>query len=61
MFQYIRFYLKNPDTGELQVKYICKNCGKEMDEPKNYQVQCKGNIADPFTTFYLCDDCNNRR
>lgn len=57
MFKYIRFYLKNPDTGELKVKYICKDCGKEMSKPKNYRVKYKGGIPDPSTATYQCNDC----
>lgn len=57
MFQHVRFYLKNPKTGELKVKYICKDCGKEMNKPKNYIVKCKGGVPDPFTATYQCDEC----
>lgn len=53
----IKLYLKNIFTGELKVKYICDDCGKLMNEPKNYYIKCKNGIADPFTTIFRCDDC----
>ena len=57
MFKYIRFYLKNPDTGELLVRYICKDCGREMPKPRNYTIQYKNGFPDPFTATYQCDNC----
>lgn len=33
IFDQIKLYLKNPETGELKITFLCENCGKEMDSP----------------------------
>ena len=53
----IKLYLKDKDSGEIEIKYVCNVCGKEMDEPKNYTMNVKGNVADPFSARFSCDDC----
>ena len=53
----IKLYLKDKDSGEISIKYICKDCGLEMEEPKNYLIKCKGGIPDPFTAEFRCDNC----
>lgn len=35
----IKFYLVNPETGEMRVTYICECCGEEMDEPFHWQYR----------------------
>ena len=35
-FDGVKFYLKDASTGELDIKYICEDCGKIMDEPGHW-------------------------
>ncbi len=35
-FSNFKFYLKNNTTGELEVRYVCEACGKEMEEPHHW-------------------------
>jgi len=52
-----KLYLKDKKTGEVQIKYICKDCGLEMDEPENYIAKAKDGLVDPFTAEFRCDNC----
>ena len=52
-----KFYLKDKETGELEVKLICKDCGLEMDETTHYIAKAKCNVVDPFTVEFKCDEC----
>ena len=52
-----KFYLKDKETGELEVKYVCKDCGLEMDEAHHYRAKCKGSVVDPFSVVFKCHDC----
>lgn len=51
-----KLYL-NKETNEINVKYVCCDCGVEMDEAKNYVMNCVGNVADPFSAIFRCDKC----
>lgn len=33
IFDQIKLYLKNPETGELKITFLCEVCGKEMEKP----------------------------
>jgi hypothetical protein len=32
-FDNLKFFIKNQENGELEVKYICEDCGKVMEAP----------------------------
>lgn len=54
-FDNLKFYFKDPTTGELTVKFLCDDCRKEMDKPHYlYQVVRGGK---DFGYHFLCHDC----
>lgn len=60
-FDNIHLYLDNPNTGRLKMKFVCTECRKEMDEPKNYKIPCsKGGVAEYHLTTFICDDCKKK-
>lgn len=56
-FNNVRLYIKDVDTGLLCVKFICKYCGKEMDEPYSYYIPCTSNLCKYHETTFICCDC----
>lgn len=63
-FSSMKFYLKDKDTGELSINYICEDCGKEMVEaPDKWQLVIPLNDRPnkvPGYRFY-CEDCYKKR
>lgn len=60
-FDNIRLYIDDPNTGKLKMKFICKECGKEMDEAKNYYCPCSyGGVAKYHLTEFMCDECKKQ-
>ena len=60
-FNNIRLYLDNPNTGRLKIKYVCKECGKEMDEPEYWNCPCSyGGIPKYHETEFMCTECGNK-
>ena len=65
-FDGIKFYLAGADTGELRVKYICRDCGKEMDTPYTWQFCFPTRYPNQPTLStsgfrFLCEECTNRK
>ena len=56
-FNNIRLYLDNPNTGRLKIKYVCKKCGKEMDEAENYRIPVRCNVPDYHLAEFICTNC----
>lgn len=63
-FDGMKFYLKDKDTGELSINYICEDCGKEMQEaPDKWQLVLPLNnrsIKVPGYHFF-CTDCYKKK
>ena len=66
-FKNVKLYLKPTTTSdgaqELEVKFICEDCGKELtaDEIANFTAQCNGNCVAYHTAKYYCEACNIKR
>lgn len=61
----LKFFLKDQKTGELEVKYVCEDCGKVMVEPYYWQyrmpvvVNGKKSANRPGYYFY-CEECSKK-
>ena len=60
-FDNLKFFVKDQNTGELEVKYICEDCGKVMTKPFHWQLRVPfGSNKDPDKRpgyYYWCEDC----
>ena len=60
-FDNLKFFVKDQKTGELEVKYICEDCGKIMVKPFHWQFRVPfGPNKDPDKRpgyYYWCEDC----
>lgn len=59
-FKNIRLYV-DTETGLARAKYICKTCGKEMDEASNFRapVSIGGAVLYHKSTFE-CEECHKK-
>ena len=63
-FDGMKFYLKDKDTGELSINYICEDCGKEMHEaPDRWQLVLP--LNDRYTRVpgyhFYCAECYKKK
>jgi len=60
-FDNLKFFIKDQKTGELEVKYICEDCGKIMEAPFHWQFRVPfGANKDPEKRpgyYYWCEEC----
>lgn len=60
-FDNLKFFIKDQKTGELEVKYICEDCGKIMEAPFHWQFRVPfGANKDPEKRpgyYYWCESC----
>ena len=61
-FGTLRFFLKDVSTGELELKYVCEDCGKVVDTPYNWRfkfpARAPGSPTQPACGFYFsCEEC----
>ena len=59
-FDNIRLYLDDPNTGRLKIKYICKECGKEMDEAEHFNCPCAFGVPKYHEAKFMCDECKEK-
>ena len=59
-FDNIRLYIDNQDTGRLKVKYVCKECGKEMDKAEHWTCPCLYGAPQYHNAEFMCDECKNK-
>lgn len=61
-FNGIRLYLKDQETGLLEIRFVCEHCGKEMEQPEGYFIPCSlsGSPKVHETEFY-CNECYKER
>ena len=63
-FDNLKFYLKDSSTGELAIKYICEDCGKEMEDPYHWW---KVETPRPTKAFgkpgyhWRCEECDKKK
>ena len=57
-FGNLKFFIKNQESGELEVKYVCEDCGKTMETPFHWQIRLslKSNIK-RSVYYYWCKKC----
>jgi len=54
IFDNLKFYLKDYTTGELDIRFLCEDCRKEMDRPRyTYEI-----LRGKGTGYhFVCEDC----
>ena len=61
-FDNLRLYHDDPNTGRLKIKYVCKECGKEMDEAKYFRVSCTHTgIPKYHEAEFMCAECKEEK
>lgn len=59
-FDNLKFFIKDASTGELELKYICEDCGKIMERPFHWQFRVPfGANKDPEKRpgyYYWCEE-----
>lgn len=64
-FDNVKFYLKDSSTGEMELKYICEDCGKVMDIPFHWwlclPIGTKEKHAQTPGYHFRCEECEKRR
>ena len=64
-FDNLKFFIKDTNTGELDIKCVCEDCGKVMDKPFHWQIRLpvahngKKPTSRPGYYFY-CEECYNK-
>lgn len=62
IFHNIKLYLADPATGLLRVRYICADCGIEMEMPYYHETPCTvAGVPCYDEAAYLCEDCYMER
>jgi hypothetical protein len=60
-FDNLKFFIKDSNTGELELKYVCEDCCKVMAKPFHWQFRVplvekdKPNKRPGY--YYWCEDC----
>lgn len=61
-FENVRLYLKDQQTGLLEMRFICHKCGKEVEEPGGYTIHCaEGGVPMIHETKFYCEACYAER
>lgn len=58
-FDNLKFFIKDTSTGELDLKYICEDCGKIMEKPFHWQFRVPLNNQPNKRPgyWYWCEEC----
>lgn len=63
-FEGFKFYLDNPETGEMRVAYICEDCGREMAAPAHWwyvmPMKVNGNPSTNVGYHFQCEKCHKK-
>ena len=65
-FDNMKFYLKDASTGELDIKYICEDCGKIEDKPFHWWLRLpmvtngKASVKRPGY-YFRCEECDKKK
>ena len=64
-FDNLKFYLKDTSTGELDIKYICEDCGKIEDKPFHWwavlSVHRSGKASKRPGYHFRCEECDKKK
>ena len=58
-FDNIKLYFDDKETGRLKATFICRKCGKEMDEALHPIIPCcyGGSVAEYHKATFMCEEC----
>ncbi len=60
-FDNLKFFIKDANTGEVELKYVCEDCGKVMTDPSHWQFRVplieKDKPNKRLGYCYWCEDC----
>ena len=59
IFNKIKLYISNPETGELKITFLCDKCKKEMEKLDYWYFKSTINGEDNGYHFY-CKECKNK-
>ena len=65
-FDNIKLYLKDASTGELDIKYVCEDCGKVEDKPFHWWLRLpmvtngKTSVKRPGY-YFRCEECDKKK
>lgn len=59
IFNKIKLYISNPETGELKITFLCDKCKKEMEKLDYWYFKSTINGKDNEYHFY-CKECKNK-
>ena len=63
-FDNLKFYLKDASTGELDIKYICEDCGKVEDRPFHWwfalPIYTNGKPTKKPGFHFRCEACEKK-
>ena len=60
-FDGVKFYLINACTGEIGIKYICEDCGKEMKKPYHWWLSLSLTNKKPSGYHFRCEECDKKK
>ena len=62
-FDGVRLYLINACTGEIGIRYICEDCGKEMKKPYHWWLTLPINNKPKHRPGYhfRCEECDKKK
>jgi hypothetical protein len=64
-FDNLKFFVKDTNIGELDLKYVCEDCGKVMDRPYYWQVRLPITVNGKSTSrpgyYFYCEECSKKK
>ena len=61
IFDNIKFYCADFETGRMELRYICKTCGKEFIHKPLWRLRLHGNENEnPGFSFWCSKECADK-
>ena len=62
-FDGVKFYLIDKGTGEIEIKYVCEDCGKIMDKPYHWWlgISLTGKRNKSSGYHFRCEECDKKK
>ena len=51
----IKLYLADPQTGRLEMRFVCHHCGMEITGEPKWQLR-KPRLGSPYKLMFWCDN-----